>query len=640
MSLLLRGKRGATLAFLLVVGLVLSGLGWLTAAALGLERDGQTAQAQAQEFEKLRLALWRLDGLLAPVLAREDSRPYQDYSEMFAPVALLQADGSSMPAGRVFEPSPLLTDELPDWMLLHFQVDALGNWKSPQVFSDALAGRMQRSVPALNLVNRTTERRVLLGLLSQQLPARELIALVQAQSGILTRQNLALLANALDVNFAQANSQMFQMQGANNAEYDRDLRNRSMRQNPIGRQALKNEAAQTSKSGNVFVDPQNDPAAQGQAAPGELSKKTAGRIVSVALGPMTPFWKKAGTGAERLFIMRTARLEGFEICQGALLDWPLLESILRQEVQDLFPDATFSRVLDAEKPPIERTLASLPVLLNPGTSDATPDQPVWSPLRIGLVLAWAAALIALTAVGLGGWSLLDLSERRFRFVSAVTHELRTPLTTLRLYLDMLSGGLIREESQKQEYLHTLNGEADRLNRLVGNVLDFSCLENQKPRLAPSQIDVRAILEETRQTWSGRCQEAGMELLVEESEELEQTLTTDARLVQQILGILVDNASKYCGEATDRRIRLRACSVSGQRLAFEVEDRGPGIPLLERRAIFRAFQRGKRTEVITGGVGLGLALAQRWAKLLGGGLFLKPTPNTPGACFRLEIPIAS
>ena len=65
----LRGKRGATLAFMLVAGLVFSGLGGLTVAALRLEREGQEAQAQAQEFEKLRLALWRLDSMLAPVLA-------------------------------------------------------------------------------------------------------------------------------------------------------------------------------------------------------------------------------------------------------------------------------------------------------------------------------------------------------------------------------------------------------------------------------------------------------------------------------------------------------------------------------------------------------------------------------------------
>src|SRR5207247_9366091 len=81
-----------------------------------------------------------------------------------------------------------------------------------------------------------------------------------------------------------------------------------------------------------------------------------------------------------------------------------------------------------------------------------------------------------------GFSLIDLSERRIRFVSAVTHELRTPLTTLRLYLDMLTGGLVTEQKQREEYLHTLHQETERLNRLVGNVLGFSRLENQRPRL--------------------------------------------------------------------------------------------------------------------------------------------------------------
>jgi signal transduction histidine kinase len=321
-----------------------------------------------------------------------------------------------------------------------------------------------------------------------------------------------------------------------------------------------------------------------------------------------------------------------------LLDWPQLESRLRLEVQDLFPDASFHPVVDNQSPQFERTLASLPVLLDPGTNNAFESTDAWSALRFGLILAWAAALIALTAVALGGWSLLDLSERRFRFVSAVTHELRTPLTTLRLYLDMLAGGLIHEEKQKQEYLQTLNSEADRLNRLVGNVLDFSFLENQKPRLMLAQTGVRLMLEEILQSWRSRCQEAGMELMLVESEELNRSVTTDARLVQQILGNLIDNACKYCREASDRRILLRASSGSERRLALEVEDRGPGIPLLERRSIFRAFQRGKGTEVVTGGVGLGLALAQRWAKLLGGSLSLNSSPGQSGACFRLEIPV--
>ncbi len=355
---------------------------------------------------------------------------------------------------------------------------------------------------------------------------------------------------------------------------------------------------------------------------------------------MTSFWKPGPDGAQQLFLMRTAKYEGKEFCQGILLDWKSLEQILRHEVEDLFPNLAFRQISHAQPPESEPTLATIPVMLEPGPEPAQPDQTSWSALRFGLILAWAAALVALGAVALGGWSLIDLSERRFRFVSAVTHELRTPLTTLRLYLDMLAGGMIQDEKQRGEYLHTLNSEADRLNRLVGNVLDFSRLENQRPRLVRERVVIRELLSEILQAWNGRCHDAGMELVIESSDLLTQSVTTDVRLVQQILGNLVDNSCKYCVEAVDRRIRLRVSQVGADRLAIDVEDGGPGIPLLERRSVFRAFQRGTRSEFITGGVGLGLALAQRWARLLGGSLTLKSTQASGGACFRLEIPFDS
>src|SRR5262249_241795 len=159
--------------------------------------------------------------------------------------------------------------------------------------------------------------------------------------------------------------------------------------------------------------------------------------------------------------------------------------------------------------------------------------------------------------GLGGWSLLDLSERRIQFVSAVTHELRTPLTTLRLYLDMLTAGLVREEKQREEYLQTLHAESERLSRLVGNVLDFSRLENQQPRLIKGHGAVDGLLEQLRATWQGRCHDAGKELVVENGLGADAELHTDVELVQQVLGNLIDNACKYSRGAADGHIWVRA-----------------------------------------------------------------------------------
>jgi signal transduction histidine kinase len=143
----------------------------------------------------------------------------------------------------------------------------------------------------------------------------------------------------------------------------------------------------------------------------------------------------------------------------------------------------------------------------------------------------------------------------------------------------------------------------------------------------------------RATWDRRCLDAAKELVVDNTVgELE--FFTDARLVQQILGNLIDNACKYSREADDRRIWIRASRPAPRMLVLEVEDRGPGVPSRDRRLIFRPFRRGRGADVTAGGVGLGLALAERWARLLGARLTLGSGADQRGASFRLELPLPS
>src|SRR5437660_407746 len=100
----LRGKRGGFVGFLVIAALVAGGLGWATAAALGLERERRAQRAEAEQAERLRLALWRLDGHFAHLLAREDSRPFHHYSAVYAPPLALDNAGARWPAGAVTEP--------------------------------------------------------------------------------------------------------------------------------------------------------------------------------------------------------------------------------------------------------------------------------------------------------------------------------------------------------------------------------------------------------------------------------------------------------------------------------------------------------------------------------------------------------
>ena len=167
-------------------------------------------------------------------------------------------------------------------------------------------------------------------------------------------------------------------------------------------------------------------------------------------------------------------------------------------------------------------------------------------------------------------------------------------------------------SSADEYIHTLNAEADRLSRLVGNVLDYSRLENQRPRLNRTRVTAADLLAQVGGVWQGRCQDADKELVIE-------TIRDGRRS-----GPLHGRRTGAAGPRQSARQRLQiqpgrgrsaasgcASDAHGRRMVFEVEDRGPGVPKRERRSIFRDFRRG-RTADATGrrrraGAGAGAAL---------------------------------
>src|SRR4051794_12085047 len=191
----LRGRAKALVVFLAIAALVAGGLGWVTAETLRLEeaqaraafdreqaeqqaaREKEQAELQAARQKEraeeqalaekesaalLSLALWRLDSRVAPALAREDSRSYDHYGAFFAPPMLFRADGIALKPGEVVEPSPLVSAELPEWMLLHFQADAEQGWGSPQVLSQNLVRILENPKVKAPLDNVTEQRQRLL----------------------------------------------------------------------------------------------------------------------------------------------------------------------------------------------------------------------------------------------------------------------------------------------------------------------------------------------------------------------------------------------------------------------------------------------------------------------------------------------
>lgn len=673
----LRGKWRALLGFLGIAGLLLGGLGWATRVALQVEQERRLAAANAEASErlylqqkeqadKLRLALWRLDSRLAPALAREESRPYPQYVAVHSPFPALTSDGIACAPGQVRLPSPLLTAELPDWMKLHFQIDQQSGWTSPQVIPEDLQKILRKQPIELALNNVTPERANLLSSLKDRFPAASIMTTFR-ELGVTPAENPEDAQRWAELNdivnstkpVGRGNTLNPLNPADNPAKQDAKDQQQAVREggaaNPgtitqkqldyAYRVVVTNRARGEGRWAYIFDDGRaNMPLGLGGAFPAKAGMSF--QTVEVQLGAMRPVWLPSADQPEYLLMVRGAKVGDKPVFQGIVVDWTKLQGLLTDEVVDLFPEAKFAALPPGEPPHPDRAMTALPVefdpALEPLPAQAPPVDPEslpppgWTPLRIGLAIAWVSVLVALLAMGLGGWSLIDLSERRIRFVSAVTHELRTPLTTLRLYLDLLSSGMVTDPKTRADYLSTLNGEADRLHRLIGNVLDFARLEKSRPAVEKRPAEVAGLLDQLSRNWQERCAAAGKELVLENRLPPAATVTTDPGLVEQVVGNLIDNAQKYSREAPDPRIVLRAVAVDG-RLALEVEDRGPGVTKRERCSIFRPFRRGRGADVTAGGVGLGLALATRWAHLLGGRLDVGAGGEGVGACFRLELP---
>jgi len=317
------------------------------------------------------------------------------------------------------------------------------------------------------------------------------------------------------------------------------------------------------------------------------------------------------------------------------LDWPAIRAWLLDGVLDLVPLADLVPVTGDPDEDRTRRLAAVPVRIIPGKVPVREADGL-SPVALSLLVAWVCVLGGAAAVGLLLTGAVRLSERRGDFVSAVTHELRTPLTTFRMYSEMLAEGMVPDEARRRQYLTTLRAEAERLTHMVENVLAYARLERGRGTGEAERLTLAELMDRVRDRIERRTRGAGMDLVIDVGDEADAaTVWVRVSAVEQILYNLVDNACKYAASASDRRIHLTAAPADGEAV-LTVRDYGPGISRAEARRLFRPFSKSARQAAVSApGVGLGLALAHRLARDMGGDLRLE-RPDGEGAAFALHL----
>ncbi|MFN0059096.1 MAG: sensor histidine kinase [Planctomycetota bacterium] len=579
----------------LSLGIAFAALGWITGTALELECRERDAQRTAESEEAIRLALWRMDSALAPLLTRETDVSSGEYETYYSLDALFSPDFQPVAPQSVLVPSRLLTLETPE-VLVHFQIGADTALSSPEAIAgDACALAIANNLTSGERVARATER---LQSLAPRLDFSQLLS--------------ALPEPAQPTPPPQVRESQLPAWTSSTprAGYlDQLSRNRAEYQTRV-------IACSTDNNG-VFTN-------------------SAPPYSNAIAGIMRPLWV-----GDALLLARRVRTATGEVIQGCQLDWPRIRTNLLASCADLLPHADLiaaSEVSSALRPE-GRQLAALPVSLIPGALPAGGELSANSTVRFTLALAWSSAIAAACAIVLLLTMAFILGERRRRFVSAVTHELRTPLTTFRLYTEMLRDGMVRDEAKRAEYTDRLYGEAERLDHLVENVLAYSHLEGTRTARSIEHLSPTELFSRLSGQLAARANAAGLELRCTSAPEAQQNrrLQIDSAAVERILFNLIDNASKYARPSAQPEIELDL-TAHARSIELRVRDYGPGIPTGVARRLFRAFSRPAHSaDRGAHGIGLGLSLSRRLARSMGGDLRYEPAVGG-GAMFVLTLPL--
>jgi PAS domain S-box-containing protein len=230
--------------------------------------------------------------------------------------------------------------------------------------------------------------------------------------------------------------------------------------------------------------------------------------------------------------------------------------------------------------------------------------------------------------------LRELDRLKDTFVASVSHELRTPLTSISGFLQLMQDGLAGETSDEQRRCLAIAGRnADRLHRLIGDLLFVAQMDAGQLVLEPTEVDLRALAAECLESVRPRAMQAGVEVALEGDAAV--GLQGDPSRLTQLLDNLVSNAIKFSSEGG--HVAVRTMSENGN-VVLEVADEGIGIPAEQQQHLFQRFFRGSNAaERAIQGTGIGLSIVKAIVDAHGGSIAVESREGV-GTTFRVAFPL--
>jgi Na+/proline symporter/nitrogen-specific signal transduction histidine kinase len=230
--------------------------------------------------------------------------------------------------------------------------------------------------------------------------------------------------------------------------------------------------------------------------------------------------------------------------------------------------------------------------------------------------------------------LTDLDRLKDDFVSTVTHELRTPLTSIRAFTEILLDEPDVDAQQRKKFLGIIGKEAERLTRLINQVLDLAKIESGKADWVETRVDMKEVISDTLAAMDQLFKERNIHVEAALPEKVSAVAVDLDRMIQVMLNLL-SNAAKFCDPANGR-IEVALAERDG-RLRVDVRDNGRGIGPEDREAVFDKFhQVGDTLTEKPHGSGLGLYISRQIIEHFGGKMWVESTLGS-GARFSFTLP---
>lgn len=263
-------------------------------------------------------------------------------------------------------------------------------------------------------------------------------------------------------------------------------------------------------------------------------------------------------------------------------------------------------------------------------------------VTVGRLMPRTLAVHAAPVAATSGATLavfVDVTElRRFEtmrrdFVANVSHELRTPITVIRATAETLEQSKWGD-AMANDFVSIIERNAERLQRLVDDLLDLSRMDSGKIRLDIQEVELESLLDAVVASHREKSRKRGIRFNVRVAAEASR-VPADRGALEQVLSNLVENEAKYAAERTTVSITT---SVEDQELVVTLSDRGPGIPEHHLPRLFERFYRvdaGRSRDL--GGTGLGLAIVKHLTEALRGTIDVESEMGK-GTTFRLALPL--